>query len=83
MVIVRTRRQGYERFLNSCKGAIYVVTGGKRSKQKKSLQRYLHSLQCTLPRKIFCSGSKDLFKIRKNNIATNRVNYLQSISFSK
>lgn len=28
-------------------------------------------------------AEKDLFKIRKYNIATNRVNYLQSISSGK
>lgn len=28
-------------------------------------------------------AEKNLFKIRKYNISTNRVNYLQSISFGK
>lgn len=35
MVIVRMRRQGYERFLSNCKGAMNVVTGGKRLKKRK------------------------------------------------
>lgn len=63
-----------------------VVTGGEA---KKFCDVTHSNTDCALyPTEIFCSGRKrerwrKLSEIRKYNIATNRVNYLQSISFGK
>lgn len=52
--------------------------------QRLKLKSHSHSLTVQLYLTSYSArAARDLSKIRKYNVATNRVNYLQSISFGK
>lgn len=60
----------------NCKGAILVVIGGK-------FVTYTHWLRALYLTRYSTHAERELFEMFEYDIATNGVNYLQSISFGK